>query len=213
MTIVLCLLSIPNYASEASEKPSFEELFKQSMAKLQNDSTPDRLFKCMAELRRIHTMYPENWIVFYSISLFEIQQSFQNLSGNNEVLLDDAKKNIDQLKQMKNADNSEIYTLEGYYYYALIAQNPGSNGAIYYKNVFESYQKGLKYNPENPRALLLLLIFKISMARFTGKEEENICGQLAEIDKLFKKELDETTLKPSWGESILKSMMADNCTK
>ena len=212
MTIVLCLLSIENYASEPNEKPSFDELFKQSMIKLQNDSTPDRLLKSIAELRRINTIYPENWIIFYHISLFEIQQSFQNLSGNNEILFDDAKKFIDQLKQMKKADDSEIYTLEGYYYYALIAKDPGNNGPAYYKNVFDAYQKALNYNPENPRAQLLFLIFKKDMARFMGKDDENICNQLAEIEKLFKKESNET-LKPSWGEATLKSMIANNCMK
>ena len=210
MTIVLCLISVKNYAFELNEKPSFDELFKQSMAKLQNDSTPDRLLKCIAELKRINTIYPENWIIFYHISLFEIQQSFQNLSGNNEILLDDAKEYIDQLKQMKKADNSEIYTLEGYYYYGLIAKDPGNNGPTYYKNVFDSYQKALKYNPENPRAQLLFLIFKKDMARFMGTEIENVCNQLTEIEKLFKKETNEA-LKPSWGEATLKSMIAINC--
>jgi tetratricopeptide (TPR) repeat protein len=212
MTIVLCVLSIKNYASDPGEKLPFDELFKQSIIRLHNDSTPDRLLKSIAELRRIDAIYPENWIIFYHISLFEIQQSFQNLSGNSEILLDDAQKGIDRLKQMKNVDYSEIYTLEGYYYYALIAKNPMNNGPAYYKNVFDAYQKALKYNPENPRTQLLFLIFKNDMAKFMGKEEANVCNQLTEIEKLFEKESDET-LKPSWGEATLKLMIANNCKK
>jgi hypothetical protein len=185
------------------ESTSFKELLNETLSKLDNNTSPDRFMTCVAELKRIVTMHPKEWITYYYISLYEIQQAFSNLSGNNDELLNDAMANIDLLKQNKEADKSEVSTIEGYYYFAIIAANPNKNGQIYYKNVLDAYQKALKYNPENPRAQLLLLMFKLNMAKYTGSNDgKDIYAKLTEIENLFKKE-NRSYLKPSWGENTL----------
>lgn len=188
------------------EATPFEELLNETLSKLDGNTSPDRFSTCVAELKRIAVMHPKEWITYYYISLYEIQQIFSNLSGNNEALLSDAMANIELLKQNREADKSEVSTIEGYYYYAVIAANPAKNGPVYYKNVLDGYQKALKYNPENPRAQLLLLIFKRNMAGYTGcNYEEDVYSKLIEIEKLFKKEAF-GYLKPSWGENTLITM-------
>lgn len=202
LTIFLCIQPTRTYTN-VPEDVKFVQMLNETLSKLESNTSTDRLPTCVAELKRISAIYPNEWIVYYYISLYEIQQTFSNLSVDNEDMLKDAMANIDLLKRNKNADKSEISTIEGYYYYAIIAKNPSKNGQIYYKNVLESYQKALKYNPKNPRAQLLLLMFRLNMAKFTGNNEKNnFYDKLLEIEELFQKETN-SYLKPSWGEDIL----------
>jgi len=202
LVIFLCIQTTRTYAS-IPEEVQFVQMLNEVLSKLESNTSTDRLPVCVAELKRMSTMYPNEWIIYYYISLYEIQQTFSNLSADNEDILNDAMANINLLKRNKNADKSEISTIEGYYYYAIIAKNPSKNGQIYYKNVLESYQKALKYNPENPRAQLLLLMFRLNMSRFTGNNEENnFYDNLLEIEEIFQKETN-SYLKPSWGENTL----------
>lgn len=202
LLIVFLLIQISGINANASETPSYEELMNVTLSKLNNSTAPDRYTTCIAELKRISAIYPEEWLTYYYVSLYEIQHTFNNHSSNNDDLLNDASSNIELLKQNKKADVSEVSTIEGYYYYAKIALNPSENGQLYYKNVLDAYQKALKYNPRNPRAQLLFLMFRLNMAGFTGsKQEENIYEQLTQIEKLFESE-NSNTLNPSWGKNI-----------
>lgn len=206
VSVLLIFLSIQILGISASnmvETKSFGELLNETLSKFDNNTSSDRFATCVAELKRIAAVYPDEWITYYYTALYEIQQTFAGSSENNEELLNDAMIHIDMLKNNNKSDKSEISTIEGYYYYALIASNPKKNGQIYYKNVLEAYQKALKYNPENPRAQLLLLIFQLNMAAHMGNSDQgDISGKLIEIESLLKKEED-SYLNPSWGEKTL----------
>ena len=207
---ILTTIHINSYSRTFVNDPTFKKLFKTTLDKFENNSTADKYTNAIAELKRIDMIYPNEWINSYQIALLEIQKSFLDLNEKNNFLLDDAKNNIDKIKRNKKADISEVYTLEGYYYYALIAKEPKENGPKLYKDVFACYQKALKYNKNNPRANLLLLIFKMNMAGFMGQKENDICQQLDSISELFKNELFDY-YKPCWGDKTLDSLLLKYC--
>lgn len=194
------------YGENNSNSPTFEELLGQSIKKVQGVPTSEVLLNCVSELKRIDAMYPDNWLSYYYGALFELQYSLLNLSSNTEALLKEAKDAVDMLKKHTKANASEVYTLEGYYYYVLIAKDPAKNGSIYYKNVFDSYQKALNLNPNNPRARLLLLTFKLNMGQFLGEQPENVHQELLAIKKIYEEESTQT-LEPTWGKSSLDKIM------
>lgn len=110
------------------------------------------------------------------------------------------------MKLEKEADQSEVSTVEGYYYYALIAANPIQNGRSYYASVLDSYNRALVINSDNPRALLLLLAFKINMAKSTGHQlDEDFSSLIEKIGVLLDKE-DKRSIIPHWGTNTYESL-------
>ena len=186
---------------------SYEELMASLISKCEQSSNQDRYLECVSELKRVEVMFPdENWLTDYYIALYEIQATMGNKNPDNAALLRDAKDYIDKLKIDKVADQSEICTVEGYYYYALIAANPAYNGQLYYTSVLDSYNKALVINPDNPRALLLLMVFKLNMAKSTGLHfNEDFSTMIERIRVLLEKE-DKKSITPHWGTNTYESL-------
>lgn len=185
----------------------YEELMYSSISKCEQSSRQDKYFECIAELKRIEAMFPNgNWLTDYYIALYEIQATIGNKNPDNAALLQDAKNYIDKLKLEKEADQSEVSTVEGYYYYALIVANPIQNGRSYYTSVLDSYNRALVINSDNPRALLLLIIFKMNMSKFTGLQlNDDFTSLIEKICVLLDKE-DKMSITPHWGTNTYESL-------
>ena len=185
----------------------YEELMYSSISKCEQSSKQSKYFECVSELKRIEVMFPDgNWLTDYYIALYEIQATIGNKNPDNAALLQDAKEYIHKLKIEKEADQSEVSTVEGYYYYALIAANPAQNGQSYYTSVLDSYNKALVINSDNPRALLLLMVFKMNMAKSTGRQlNENFTSLIERIGVLLEKE-DKKSITPHWGTNTYESL-------
>lgn len=185
----------------------YEELMYSSVSKCEQSSNQNKYFECVSELKRIEVMFPDgNWLTDYYIALYEIQAAIGNKNPDNAALLQDAKEHIHKLKIEKEADQSEVSTVEGYYYYALIAANPTQNGQLYYTSVLDAYNKALVINPDNPRALLLLMVFNMNMAKSTGHQlNENFSPMIERIGVLLEKE-DKKSITPHWGTSTYESL-------
>ena len=70
---------------------------------------------------------------------------------------------IEALKPRKAADRSDLATLHGFYYTALIVMNPQQNGPRYYRQALDNLDEALKINPENMMAKMLSERFKEGM--------------------------------------------------
>ena len=75
--------------------------------------------------------------------------------------LDD--KAIEALQPTKATDRSDLATLYGFYYTALIVTNPQQNGPRYYRQALDNFDEALKLNPKNEMAQMLLARFKEGM--------------------------------------------------
>ena len=78
------------------------------------------------------------------------------------------EQTIAKMQQMKNADQSDICTLNGFLYMVRIVQNPVQNGQRYYLDVMQNYEKALKLNPNNQLAQQLQQKFLEGMKQQTG---------------------------------------------
>ena len=150
----------------------------------------------ISELKRIATIYPEQWLPIYYQALFAIQYAIQRPDDKASVaLLIDAKQNIDKAEHLAGADLSEVYTLAGFYDTALIVQNPSVNG-------MRNYQRAIHQNAANPRPRLLLYLFNEQMNKFTGGTNFDAEKDLQKIKSLFDKE-QKTDFEPSWGKDLI----------
>jgi hypothetical protein len=210
--IFMSVASIAQSQETASSTPPFTKLLGQTLAGIQANHSPESVMSGVNGLKRISAAFPDEWLADYYIAFFDLKSSFVAAPEQKTALIAEAKKEIDILKEKSNALPSEVYTLEGYYYYALIAQNPQQNGAVYYKDVFASYQRAIGIDPSNPRPALMLIIFKSNMAKFMNQEDANICTDLIKVQKLFDEFKPKEALAPSWGAGELQNMQIKYCS-
>jgi hypothetical protein len=192
--------------------PSFYQLMGQTMSKIQTSNDAETLLGSINELKRIGALYPTEWLSGYYVALFDLNLSFSSQPERKTVLLSEAKEKIDELKSKPNIMASEIYTLEGYYFYALIAQDPQKNGQVYYKDAIGAYQRAINIDSANPRALLMLDIFKFSMAKFMNQDDATICEELGNVEKIFSESKPKQPFAPSWGVDELHNTQAKYCS-
>lgn len=200
-----------NRVANENSKPEFYQLLGNSLSKLGSTKNETDIISLVNEIKRLETMFPDEWLTTYYIGFLDLKASFSTPIEKQESLLKEALQKIESLKQNKSANLSEVYTLEGYYYLALVAQNPAQNGQIYYKEVITAYSKAIAYDGANPRPVLLLTLFKNKMAQFTGGNQSSFCEELKKIELLFENFTPENKLNPNWGEQQLK-VAQQNCS-
>ncbi len=159
--IVLALLMVPN--TLRAQKSQMTSLIKQSLDKLQAPSRQN-ILNCVAELKRIDAMFPDSVPPKYNIALQSLSYAIQYPADKQtEDMMKEAEESINKMEKMKGADLSDIYTFRGFYYMVRIVQNPAMNGARYYRDVIEFYQKALSINPNNTLAKQLQQQFQEGM--------------------------------------------------
>ena len=165
--LVICLLMMTT-VSVYAQQPSMQALIGQSLSKLQQP-TPEAFLNCVAEMKRIDTMFPDSIQPKYQMALQSLYFSVMNPHApQTDNLLAEAEQTIIKMDLMKNADPSDVCTLRGFLYMVRIVQNPAQNGQRYYLDVMENYEKALKLNPDNQLAQQLQQQFLEGMRQQTG---------------------------------------------
>ena len=149
LAIVLFCMAVVNIKAQ---EVSMQELLGQSLSKLQQP-TPEAYLNCIAELKRIDTMFPDSIQPKYQIALQSLCYAVMNPHADQvEAIMTETEQVIAQMKDMKKADSSDICTLTGFLYMVRIVQDPVKNGQRYYLDVMQNYEKALKLNPDNQLA-------------------------------------------------------------
>ena len=130
-------------------------LMGQSLSRLQNP-TPEAFLTCIAELKRIDAMFPDQVAPKYQLALQSLNFAVTNPQ---------AEQTEGLLAEMPAADLSDVCTLRGFLYMTRIVQDPARNGQRYYLDVIQNYEKALKANPDNALAKQLQEKFNEGMAQ------------------------------------------------
>ena len=153
----------------AQEPNQMQSLIGQSLSKLQQP-TPEAFLNCIAELKRIDTMFPDSIQPKYQMALQSLNFSVMNPHAEQtENLLTEAGQIINKIEQMKGTNMSDVCTLRGFFYMVRIVQDPAQNGQRYYLEVMQNYEKALKLNPDNQLAKQLQQKFLEGMKQHTQK--------------------------------------------
>lgn len=150
--LLAVVLTVFTTLSRAQDVP-VGALIGQSLAKLQQDASPEAFQNCVAELKRIDAMAPGSAAPKYYIALQSLNFAVTNPHAEQtESLIAEAEQAISQLEEIKEADQSDLCTLKGFLYMVRIVQDPARNGQRYYLDVMDYYEKALKLNPDNALA-------------------------------------------------------------
>ena len=161
LAIVLFLMA--TVSINAQQTAPMRALIGQSLSKMQQ-SDPQSVLNAIAELKRIDAMFPDSIQPKYQIALQSLVYAVSNPkaeSTNN--LVAETEQTINQLGEMKQMDQSDLFTLRGFLDMVRIVQNPAQNGQRYYLSVMENFDKALKINPENALAQQLQQKFQEGM--------------------------------------------------
>ena len=151
-----------------AQEPTMEALLGQSLSKLQGND-PEAIVNCIAELKRIEAMFPDEETPKFYIALQSLNYAVMNPHDDRtETLMAEAEERIKQLMELKEVNKvneSNLCTLKGFLYMVRIVQDPAQNGHKYYLDVMENYEKALKLNPDNELAKQLQQKFQEGMNR------------------------------------------------
>lgn len=146
-----------------AQEPTMEALLGQTLSKLQ-DSGPEAILNCIAELKRIDAMFPDEDTPKFYIALQSLNYAVMNPHDDRtEALVAEAEETINQMQDLKEVNESNLCTLKGFLYMVRIVQDPAQNGRKHYLDVMENYEKALKLNPDNELAKQLQQKFQEGM--------------------------------------------------
>ena len=146
-----------------AQEPTMEALLGETLSKLQ-DSGPEAILNCIAELKRIDAMFPDEDTPKFYIALQSLNYAVMNPHDDRtESLVAEAEEKISQMLDLKDVNESNLCTLKGFLYMVRIVQDPAQNGRKYYLDVMENYEKALKLNPDNELAKQLQQKFQEGM--------------------------------------------------
>lgn len=148
-----------------AQETTMEALLGQTLSKLQ-DSGPEAILNCIAELKRIDAMFPDEDTPKFYIALQSLNYAVMNPHDDRtESLVAEAEEKINQMLDLKEVNESNLCTLKGFLYMVRIVQDPAQNGRKYYLDVMENYEKALKLNPDNELAKQLQQKFQEGMSQ------------------------------------------------
>ena len=162
MILAIALMAAAAGVCRAQE-PTMEALLGQTLSKLQGNA-PEAILNCIAELKRIDAMFPDEDTPKFYIALQSLNYAVMNPHDDRtESLVAEAEEKINQMLDLKEVNESNLCTLKGFLYMVRIVQDPAQNGRKYYLDVMENYEKALKLNPDNELAKQLQQKFQEGM--------------------------------------------------
>ncbi|MBR5655980.1 MAG: hypothetical protein IKW98_04775 [Prevotella sp.] len=161
--LAIALFLMATVSINAQESVPMQALVGQSLSKIEQ-SSPESILNCVAELKRIDAMFPDSIQPKYYMALQSLNYAVTYpRAEQTENLLTETEQTIERMEKMQNADQSDICTLRGFLYMVRIVQNPAQNGQRYYLTVMQNYEKALKLNPNNALAQQLQQKFQEGM--------------------------------------------------
>ncbi|MBF1073800.1 MAG: hypothetical protein HXL32_03700 [Prevotellaceae bacterium] len=186
----------------AQNQKQFDVQLGTTLRNINSDDAAS-VVKGIDELKHMASQYPDAWLPAYYQALEALQYAVKfPADSHSYAFLQTADSCIEALLANIDADKSEVLTLKGFYYTALIVQNPAERGKLYYMDAIDNFKSAVSTNPANPRPRLLLYIFFEQMSKVTGSPDMNSPKDLETIRQLLAGE-HKTGLQPRWGKELL----------
>jgi hypothetical protein len=203
---LLVFLSLFGFAAttQAQDRATEKYLanFRKAMVNLDSSwINPTKMRETANQFERLANFKKEDWQPRYYHALCLIQLSWSVDAKEREGILKAADNAIKMAAEVSK-DNSEIVSLEGYMYQAMIMINPMTNGAIYGPKSAITLQKAMELDPKNPRPHYLLGQNLYFTPAQWGGGMERAKPHLEKAMELYKaaKEAHAGEFDPNWGE-------------
>jgi tetratricopeptide (TPR) repeat protein len=125
-----------------------------------------------------------------------------------DAYLDKALAAIESGKSI-NPSESELVALEGFVHMIRVTVDPATRGQQYSGMAFQTYNKALGMNPENPRALGFLAQMQMGLAKFMGSPTTDACETGKKALEKFSTYKTDNPLAPEWGKGMTERLLKD----
>lgn len=190
----------------------FEKAMGKNVPVVFSASTAEELQGVINQLSRIGEAEGDRWEPYYYSAYGYIRMSGMYEKGEDkDKFLNLAIKEVDKGMAIDET-NSELESLRGYCYMMQLTVDPQNRGMTYSGLAFQSFQKAIKLDPENPRAHYLMGRMQHGTAQFMGGGFEDACGSLFKALVIFKKgEESDNPFAPTWGQETTEASIKEIC--
>ncbi len=205
VSIIFIIIAAP---ASAQNDNLYKTNMQKALDKLDSAQNVEQLLDGRNLFERISLKFTSKWQPVYYTAYCDIQMVyFDPKSETNKVRLDNVKQLLEKLDNFAGADASEVNTLWGYYYNAMIVYNPATSQVLF-ANVVSSYEKAIGLNPENPRPIILRAFFNQFLPSFV-KLKIDTPKEVEKAGKLFAEEA-KSIESPYWGKYFMNKVKTDN---
>jgi len=193
-------------ASKANDATYFETMAK-SIATVYTSKAPEEIQQAINTLDRVGSAEKTKWEPYYYASFGYLMMAVSEKNGaKKDLLLDQATAEIDKASAILLND-SEIVAIEGFIYMIRVSIDPAARGQKYSGLAIQSFEKALKLNPENPRALALMAQMQFGLARFFNSGTTEACATTTKAVEKYVTYTSPNPLAPVWGKEMAEELV------
>lgn len=189
----------------------FEKAMGKNIPAMFQAADAESLQTAINQLNRIGEAEKDRWEPHYYVAFGYVRMmGLSEGADKQDGYLDQALAAIEKAETIKPND-SELETMRGYVHMMRVTVDPASRGMQYSGMAFNSFNKAIKLNPENPRAHYLLGRMQYGTAQFMGGGDGGACESFANAKKLFEANENEQSIAPSWGAESNEEVIGQLC--
>jgi hypothetical protein len=208
-TITLTALLLASVIANATDEKYLQQMGKQIQAVYMAE-TMEQLQASVNTFDRIAAAEKTKWEPYYYSAFGSLMMANKEKENSKkDSYLDQALVAVEKGKQL-SSNESELVALEGFIHMMRVNIDPATRGQQYTGMAFQTYNKALAMNPENPRALGFLAQMQLGTARFLGSSTDEACGTARKAMEKFASFKSENPLAPNWGKGMTEGLLK-NC--
>ena len=195
------------HAQNDAEVDKYTLNFRKTMLNLDSSwANMAKMRETTNQFERLANFKKDDWLPRYYHALCLIQQSWSASAQERPIQLKAAEASIKAADAL-SPNNSEIVTLEGYLYYAMILIDPMSNGPVYVPKSTATFQKAMQLDPTNPRPPYLMGQNTYFTPDQWGGGMENAKPNLLKAKALFDTFKPASEFHPNWGKVVCEMIL------
>lgn len=203
---LLTLLFIITTAWATDDK--YTETMKKNIQSIYTAQAIPDIQLAVNAFERIGAAEKTKWEPYYYASWGYIMIANRETEGaKKDAALDQAQTALKKAQDIVPAE-SEVVALQGFIHMIRVTVDPATRGQQYSALAYQSLNKAVAINPENPRALALLAQMQFGTAQFFGSPTTEACATAEKALEKFNVTAEPKPLAPMWGKSMAEGLKA-----
>jgi putative cell wall-binding protein len=184
----------------------YTEAMKKNIQTVYTAQTTADLQPAVNAFERIAAAEKTKWEPYYYASFGYIMIANREADGSKkDAALDQAQAALKKAQEIVPAE-SEVIALQGFIHMIRVTVDPATRGQQYSTLAYQSLNKAVAINPENPRALALLAQMQYGTAQFFGSPTTEACATAAKAVEKFTITAEPKPLAPQWGKGMAEGL-------
>lgn len=206
---LIIAISLIGFMNVMANDSTYIEVMKTQLQKFEEAKTAEEFQDVANGFARIGEMNSSEWLPTYYTAFALTNAGFRTEGiKEKDAFFKQAQDLIDKAVN-QHGENSELVAMKGYALMGELSVDPGSRGQHMSGLIMGTYGKALSYDPENPRAMILMAQMEQGTAKFFGTGPEKACGMAKQSLQLFELEasyVEKNPLAPKWGKDMAEKM-------